>query len=107
MYRKNNSLDVSIREFGTDRQRNGAFAPRSGRWEIDRAGNPSVSRKTAMVAETPQAAAQAFSNSKEGAARETVSRNGYEFIRRYFPENEPAAHWRKTKARDRGWRSGI
>lgn len=55
-------------------------------------------RKTAMVAETPQAAAQSLLELEDAALRETVSRNGYEFISRYFPENEPAAHWRKTLA---------
>lgn len=55
-------------------------------------------RKTAMVAETPQAAAQSLLELEDLTLRNRVSRNAYEFISRYFPENEPAAHWRKTLA---------
>lgn len=58
-------------------------------------------RRTAMVAETPQAAAQSLRELEDLTLRDIVSRNGYEFISRYFPENEPAAHWRKTLAKYR------
>lgn len=55
-------------------------------------------RKTAMIAETPQAAAQSLLELEDLTLRDAVSHNGYEFISRYFPENEPAAHWRRTLA---------
>lgn len=59
-------------------------------------------RRTAMVAETPEEAAVALRELEEPALRETISRNGHEFISRYFPAGEPAAFWRTT-LRDLGF----
>jgi hypothetical protein len=53
-------------------------------------------RHTAMVAETPEEAAVALRELEDATLRDTISRNGHAFIRRYFPEGEPATLWRTT-----------
>jgi len=53
-------------------------------------------RRTAMVAETPEAAAECLREIEDAGLRDELSRNGHAFISRYFPEGEPLAHWRAT-----------
>lgn len=55
-------------------------------------------RRTAMVAETPETAAESLLELEDPALREYISRTGHAFISRYFPENEPAMHWRRMLA---------
>jgi len=56
-------------------------------------------RRTAMVAETPQEAAQCLRELEDLALRDSIARRARELISRYFPENEPTALWRSTLAR--------
>jgi glycosyltransferase involved in cell wall biosynthesis len=53
-------------------------------------------RQTAMIAETPQEAAQSLRELEDAALRDRISRAGHAFIRRYFPSGEPTEFWRKT-----------
>jgi glycosyltransferase involved in cell wall biosynthesis len=53
-------------------------------------------RRTSMIAETPEEAAIALRELEEPALRDTISRNGHAFIRRYFPQGEPSDLWRAT-----------
>ena len=53
-------------------------------------------RHTAMVAESPEEAASGLRELESSELREHVSRNAYEFIRRYFPEGEPTQLWQNT-----------
>ena len=53
-------------------------------------------RRTAMVAETPEEAAECLREIEDAGLRDELSRNGHAFISRYFPEGEPLAHWRAT-----------
>ena len=53
-------------------------------------------RHTAMVAETPEAAVDCLRELENPELRDHISRNGYEFIRRYFPEGEPTRLWQET-----------
>lgn len=53
-----------------------------------------VHRETAMVAETPEAAADALTQLEDAALREHLSRQAHTFISRYFPNGEPREHWR-------------
>jgi glycosyltransferase involved in cell wall biosynthesis len=53
-------------------------------------------RKTAMVADTPLAAAEGLLEIEDAELRQSIADNGHAFISRYFPENEPAQHWRKV-----------
>jgi glycosyltransferase involved in cell wall biosynthesis len=55
-------------------------------------------RKTAMIAETPEAAAESLRELEDATLRDEISRNGHAFIRRYFKDAEPTALWRKTLA---------
>jgi len=55
-------------------------------------------RETAMIANTPEDAAAALRELEEEALREKISMNAHRFIERYFPENEPAALWRRIIA---------
>jgi glycosyltransferase involved in cell wall biosynthesis len=59
-------------------------------------------RKTAMVADTPQAAAESLREIEDSTLRESIARNGHEFISRYFPDNEPAQLWRNVLQEIRG-----
>jgi hypothetical protein len=51
-----------------------------------------------MVADTPLAAAESLLELEDGALRQKIAENGHAFISRYFPEQEPAQHWRKVIA---------
>ncbi len=53
-------------------------------------------RHTAMVAESPEDAAVCLRELENSELRDHVSRNGYEFIRRYFPDGEPTQFWQNT-----------
>lgn len=53
-------------------------------------------RKTAMVAETPERAAECLIELEDAQLRDTISKNAYAFISRYFPSGEPRAFWRRT-----------
>ncbi|MBX7082243.1 MAG: glycosyltransferase [Nannocystaceae bacterium] len=53
-------------------------------------------RKTAMVAETPEVAAQCLRELEDATLRDQISRNAHEFISRYFPTGEPRRFWRRT-----------
>ena len=55
-------------------------------------------RRTAMVAETPEDAAESLRELEDATLRDELSRNGHAFISRYFPQGEPMAHWRATLA---------
>jgi len=59
-------------------------------------------RRTAMVAETPAEAAASLRELENDALRDTISRNAYAFIQRYFPSGEPTTFWRST-LRDLGF----
>ncbi len=52
--------------------------------------------KTAMVAETPQEAAQSLIELEDDELRDSISRNAHAFIARYFPSGDPTALWRST-----------
>jgi hypothetical protein len=60
-------------------------------------------RRTAMVAETPRDAALSLKELEDETLRDEISRNGFEFIRRYFPDGEPREFW-DTLLRERGVR---
>lgn len=49
--------------------------------------------KTSMIAETPEAAAQALIELENETLRDTISRNAYDYISQYFPANEPKQFW--------------
>lgn len=53
-------------------------------------------RKTAMVAETARAAAECLRELEDATLRSSIARDGHAFISRYFPEQEPAQHWRQV-----------
>lgn len=55
-------------------------------------------KKTAMIADTPLAAAECLLEIEDGELRQTIAEGGHAFISRYFPENEPAGLWRKVIA---------
>ena len=54
---------------------------------------------TALVANTPEQAAQGLIELENAALREAISRRAYEYISRWFPDREPAALWRSTLTR--------
>jgi hypothetical protein len=53
-------------------------------------------RRTAMVAETPEAAAASLRELEDATLRETIAKNAHALISRYFPDGEPAELWRST-----------
>lgn len=53
-------------------------------------------RKTAMIAETPEAAAESLREIEDAALRDSISTNAHAFISRYFPSGEPRDLWRET-----------
>lgn len=55
-------------------------------------------RKTAMVAETPEAAAESLREIEDPKLRSRIAKNAHQAISRYFPENEPADFWRRNVA---------
>jgi dTDP-4-amino-4,6-dideoxygalactose transaminase len=52
-------------------------------------------RRTAMVAETPEAAAESLIELEKEELRDAISRAGREYIARYFPDAEPTAFWNR------------
>lgn len=56
-------------------------------------------RKTAMVAETPEAAAASLRELEDEVLRDSISKNAHAFISRYFPTGEPRTLWRETLSR--------
>jgi hypothetical protein len=55
--------------------------------------------KTAMAAETPEAAARCLLEIEDGAMRDRLSHNAYNYIQRYFPTGEPQQFWQTIKQR--------
>jgi len=53
-------------------------------------------RRTAMVAETPAEAAESLRELEDPTLRDRLSRDGRDFISRYFPDGEPRALWEAT-----------
>jgi glycosyltransferase involved in cell wall biosynthesis len=53
-------------------------------------------RETAMIAETPEAAAQCLIDLEQAELREQIALRAHAFISRYFAGNEPTAFWRET-----------
>ncbi len=56
-------------------------------------------RKTAMIAETPEAAARCLVELEDAALRDSIATAAHAFIGRYFPSGEPRGHWRQTLTR--------
>jgi hypothetical protein len=52
--------------------------------------------ETALVADTPDKAAQALRALEDGALRERLSHAGHDYIQRFFKQEEPARFWRAT-----------
>ncbi len=55
-------------------------------------------RETAMVAETPDDAAQALIELEDAALRDRIARQAHRYISRWFPDAEPTALWRDLAA---------
>jgi glycosyltransferase involved in cell wall biosynthesis len=53
-------------------------------------------RKTAMVAETPEAAAVCLREIEDSNLRDDIARRAHSFVSRYFPEGEPKELWCTT-----------
>lgn len=53
-----------------------------------------VHRETAMIGDTPEAAAQCLVELEDLQLRKKLAHAGYEQIKRYFPRNDPSAFWR-------------
>ncbi len=53
-----------------------------------------VDGRTALVGETPQAAAAALHRAEDAAVRDRITRSAHEDIARFFPDREPLAYWR-------------
>jgi hypothetical protein len=53
-------------------------------------------KHTAMIAETPERAAECLRELEDAALRESIAANGHAFISRYFPTGEPETFWRQT-----------
>jgi hypothetical protein len=53
-------------------------------------------RETAMIADTPEAAARSLLELENSDLRERIAQNAYRAIKRYFPHEEPTAFWRET-----------
>lgn len=54
-------------------------------------------QETALVAQTPEGAAEALRKAESAELRTRLSRAGHDFIRRYFPDGEPMALWQGVK----------
>jgi len=52
--------------------------------------------ETAMIAETPQKAAECLRELEDGVLRDRISRKAHDYISYYFPSEEPARFWQKT-----------
>ena len=53
-------------------------------------------QKTAMVARSVPETVRYLFALEDQQARETLAANAYEFIKQYFPENEPTKFWQKV-----------
>lgn len=53
-----------------------------------------IDRQTALVGNTPEAAARALVEAEDAELRERLTSSAYEFIQRFFPRHEPTEHWR-------------
>jgi glycosyltransferase involved in cell wall biosynthesis len=53
-------------------------------------------RETAMIAETPEAAARSLFELENLDLREQLTQNAYQAIKRYFPSEDPTEFWQKT-----------
>lgn len=53
-------------------------------------------RKTAMIANDAEHAAQCLLDLEDLALRKSIAENAHEFISRYFTKNEPTAFWKKN-----------
>lgn len=51
-------------------------------------------KKTAMIADTPEEAAQSLRDAEDETLRNSVSTAAHDWISRYFPANEPTEFWR-------------
>jgi hypothetical protein len=56
-------------------------------------------KETAMVAETPEDAAQALIELENAELRDRLAQNAYDYIQRYFPSGEPQQFWQGLKQR--------
>lgn len=54
-----------------------------------------VDGETALVGETPEAAAAALRAAEDAALRDRIARQAHERIARFFPRNEPLAYWQR------------
>jgi len=54
--------------------------------------------ETALVANTPEAAAQSLCALEDSALRQRLSLAGHDYIQRYFPDREPSSFWRDVIA---------
>lgn len=52
--------------------------------------------RTALVAETPEQAAEALLRAEDAELREQLTKNGYAFIQRYFDTGEPHLFWKQV-----------
>lgn len=53
-------------------------------------------RQTAMVAETPEQAAECLLELEAAQLRETIALNAHQYISRYFPDHEPRQFWQQV-----------
>ncbi len=53
-------------------------------------------RETAMIADTPEAAARCLFELENSELRDSIAQNAYQAIKRYFPSEEPTEFWRET-----------
>lgn len=56
-------------------------------------------KETAMVAETPEDAAQALVELENAELRDRLAQNAYDYIQRYFPSGEPQQFWQSMRQR--------
>ncbi len=56
-------------------------------------------KQTAMIAETPEDAAQCLIELENAELRERLSQNAYAYIQRYFPAGEPQQFWQMVAHR--------
>lgn len=54
--------------------------------------------ETAMTAETPEAAAQCLLALEDAQLRDRLSKNAYQYISQYFPDQSPRSFWLQTIA---------
>jgi hypothetical protein len=56
-----------------------------------------VDDRTALVGETPAAAAAALRRAEDAALRDRITRQAHDEIARFFPDREPLAYWRRFR----------